>query len=162
MRKKSEHYLWQAKYFNQLTLDELYNILNLRIQVFMKEQNCLCPETDYCDQEALHLWPTNSTGRVLAYARILPPHTVHHGKTNTKTKIGRVVVKKVARGSGLSYLLMEKAISTMHELYLEDIEISAQAHLTSFYQKLGFVIDGKEFLEDGIPHIKMTLSSHLQ
>ncbi|MBN9342880.1 MAG: hypothetical protein BGO76_07275 [Caedibacter sp. 38-128] len=157
--KKSHQFQWISKEFKQLTVDELYSILNLRIEVFMREQSCLYPETDYYDQQALHVWPTTNDGLMLAYARILPPHTLYHGTKSSSARIGRVIVAKTARGTGLSYHLMEKAISIIQELYSSDIEISAQAHLTHFYQKLGFLIDSKEYLEDGIPHIRMRLNS---
>jgi len=123
----------------------------------MEEQKCLYPETDYCDQKALHLWTTSKTKFILAYARILPPNSLSHGAVNNSAKIGRVVVDKSARGTGLSYHLMEKAISLTHELYPGNIEISAQAHLTLFYQKFGFKINSEEYLEDAIPHISMNL-----
>lgn len=148
---------WISKWFNELTLNELYHILNLRIDVFMREQNCLYSETDYYDQDALHLWTTNSEGLILAYARILPPKTLYHGVKTSSARIGRVLVEKTARGTGLSYHLMEKAISLIQDLYSSDVEISAQAYLTDFYQKIGFIIDSDEYLEDGIPHLKMTL-----
>jgi len=150
---------WTLKEFTQLTVEELYHILNLRIEVFMREQNCLYSETDYYDQKALHIWTTNDDNLILAYARILPPHTLYHGVKSARAKIGRVVVNKIVRGTGLSYQLMEKAISQIQERYLSEIEISAQAHLTHFYQKLGFAIDSEEYLEDGIPHIRMIFKS---
>jgi ElaA protein len=155
---KCSQFQWTLKEFNKLTIDELYNILNLRINVFMREQNCLYPETDYDDQKALHLWTTNNNNLLLAYARILPPNTFYQEIKSSSAKIGRVIVEKSARGTGLSCQLMEKAISITQALYSSDIEISAQSHLTHFYQKLGFIIDSKEYLEDDIPHIKMKLN----
>lgn len=152
-----DSYLWEIKSFHQLTPYELYKILNLRIKVFMQEQKCLFSETDFHDQEALHLWTTNNDGVISAYARILPPYTVYQETVTSYAKIGRVVVEKSARGKGLSYLLMKKAISIINYSYSADIEISAQAHLISFYQKIGFEIEGEEYLEDEIPHIKMKL-----
>lgn len=147
------------KKFNDLTLDELYRILDLRITVFMREQNCLYPETDYYDQDALHLFAINKSGVLIAYARILPPHTLYHGVKNPNAKIGRVVVDQAARGRGLSYLLLEKALSLIKDFYSSPIELSAQAHLVHFYQKLGFIQDSEEYLEDGIPHIRMKYES---
>lgn len=152
-----DSYSWEMKSFDRLTPYELYKILNLRIKVFMQEQKCLFSETDFYDQDALHLWTTNNDGLILAYARILPPYTVYQKIANPHAKIGRVVVEKSARGTGISYLLMKKTISLINDSYPTDIEISAQAHLISFYQKLGFIIEGEEYLEDDIPHIKMKL-----
>lgn len=150
---------WTLKEFTQLTVEELYHILNLRIEVFMREQNCLYSETDYYDQKALHIWTANDDNLILAYARIFPPHILYHDVKSTRAKIGRVVVNKMARGTGLSYQLMKKSISQIQERYLSEIEISAQVHLTHFYQKLGFTIDSEEYLEDGIPHIRMIFKS---
>ncbi len=135
------------KEFNELTTMELYSILKLRSKVFVVEQNCIYLDIDDRDKNANHLYIEEDED-VVAYLRIV--------FTDAKTSIGRVVVNEEHRSNGYASLLMRRAIKHIYSvLNKEDITISAQAYLIFFYESLGFKIEGKEYLEDGIPHIKM-------
>lgn len=144
------HITWIHKTFSALTPYELYEILQLRINVFMLEQQCLYPECDDKDLEAEHLFGTYE-GKIIAYSRLLQP-----GITYTDCCIGRVVTDASYRKSGLGKALMAQAIARMDELFDEpEIRISAQAHLQFFYESVGFQKVSDPYLEDNIPHIEM-------
>ena len=144
---------WKYKSFNDLTPEELYNILKLRSEVFVVEQNCVYLDTDDKDQQSFHLSGWNENDLVV-YARILPP-----GLAFEEASIGRVVTNPTYRKTGSGRLLMQHAIEkTLLQFAVSEIKIGAQLYLLSFYSSLGFKQSGPEYLEDGIPHIKMTLS----
>ena len=144
---------WTYKNFNDLTPQELYAILKLRSEVFVVEQNCVYLDTDDKDQGSFHLCAWNENNLV-AYARILPP-----GKAFEEASIGRVVTNPTYRKTGSGRLLMEYAIEkTLAQFGVSEIKIGAQLYLLSFYSSLGFKQSGPEYLEDGIPHLEMTLS----
>lgn len=139
--------------FNELTPKLVYRILKLRSEVFVVEQTCI-----YQDMDDLDLLP--ETRHVLfqeeqaisAYARILAPGASYSGFSS----IGRIITSPQARGSGLGHILVEEAVNQCVALWPEyAIKISAQSHLTQFYKKHGFVEEGNEYLEDGIPHMQM-------
>lgn len=143
---------WTIKSFEQLSSNELYKILQLRINVFMLEQNCLYPECDDKDIHANHIFALDHD-KVIAYARILPPNISY-----SDASIGRVIVSDQYRGQKLGYQLMHKAIEKLNtDFPSSNIRISAQAHLKSFYENVGFVKVSDPYLEDGIPHIEMVL-----
>lgn len=141
--------MWTCKKFHELTIEEFYQVLKLRVDVFVVEQNCPYPELDNMDQEALHIqW--REENELLAYCRILPP-----GKYE-EISIGRVIVRKDKRGSGIAQQLMKQAIDKTYETYgLKPIRLCAQAHLQKFYGSFGFTTVSEEFLEDDIPHVYM-------
>ena len=144
---------WKYKSFNELTAAELYAILKLRSEVFVVEQNCVYLDTDDKDQQSFHLcgWNENT---LVVYARILPP-----GLAFEEASIGRVVTNPLHRKDGFGRVLMQQAIErTFTEFTVNEIRIGAQLYLLSFYTSLGFKKAGPEYLEDGIPHIEMTLS----
>ncbi|HEU4858942.1 MAG TPA: GNAT family N-acetyltransferase, partial [Chitinophagaceae bacterium] len=142
---------WVLKKFGELTLDELYSILELRSKVFIVEQNCIYNDPDGKDQVAWHLIGMEED-QLIAYSRILPPGVVY-----TDPAIGRVVTSPVKRKSGLGRELMNRSIKHCQELFGKtSITLSAQAYLKKFYESLGFSAIGDEYLDDGIPHIKMT------
>ena len=144
---------WKYKSFNDLIPQELYSILKLRSEVFVVEQNCVYLDTDDKDQQSFHLcgWDENN---LVAYARILPP-----GLAFEEASIGRVVTDPQHRKSGSGRVLMQQAIEkTLQQFGVTEIKIGAQLYLLSFYTSLGFKISGPEYIEDGIPHIEMTLS----
>ena len=144
---------WTYKNFNDLTPHELYSILKLRSEVFVVEQNCVYLDTDNKDQQSFHLcgWIENE---LVAYARILPP-----GLAFEEASIGRVVTNPLYRKTGAGRVLMHHAIEkTLAQFTVSEIKIGAQLYLLSFYSSLGFKQSGPEYLEDGIPHIEMTLS----
>ena len=142
---------WSLKKFNELTLDELYAILQLRSKVFIVEQNCVYNDVDGKDQLAWHLTGTED-GNLIAYTRILPPGIVYNDPA-----IGRVVTSPSKRSSGLGRELMDRSIEHCEMLFGNtSITLSAQAYLKKFYESLDFFAVGEEYLDDGIPHIEMT------
>jgi ElaA protein len=142
---------WTIKRFDELTLEELYAILQLRNEVFIVEQNCVYNDPDGKDQPAWHLMAIEDD-RLIAYARILPP-----GLSYNDPAIGRVVTSSSKRGSGLGRELMKRSIEACEKLFgKSSITLSAQVYLQSFYESLGFIVVGEEYLDDGIPHIKMS------
>lgn len=148
-----ENLIWTIKSFRELDTDELYNILALRIEVFMIEQNTQLSECDFADKEAIHVFASDLSNKIVAYARILPP-----GLAYPTPGIGRVVIHRQYRSKGLGKVLLQKTIAALEELYgSSTIEISAQEHLQDFYESFGFKVPDKSevYLEAGIPHIRM-------
>ena len=141
---------FKLKRFNELSTAELYDLLQLRSEVFVVEQNCIYQDIDGKDQLAFHLLAY--TDQVLvAYSRIFKP-----GDYFSEASIGRVVVDRRFRGKNYGYALMEKAIQCVaEEIGAVRIHISAQQYLQKFYESLGFITDGHFYLEDGIPHLGM-------
>ena len=144
---------WVFKKFDELTSAELYAIMQLRNEVFVVEQNCVYQDADDKDQQSYHL--AGWDGAILvAYTRIIPP-----GISYDKASIGRVVTSPKYRKTGTGKILMQESISkTFRQFNCLEIKIGAQVYLTKFYESLGFFKTGDEYLEDGIPHIEMTLS----
>jgi len=144
-----------CKDFEDLGLCELYDIMALRSEVFVVEQNCPYLDPDgkdkYCDH--LMIYDVNEE-KLVTYARIVPPGKSYRGYAS----IGRVVNSMKYRNTGLGKLLMANAIRLTKEYYPDKkIKISAQTYLSDFYQSFGFKKTGKEYLEDNIPHIAMVL-----
>jgi ElaA protein len=143
---------WVLKPFNELTSAELYAIMRLRNEVFVLEQNCVYQDADDKDQPSWHLagWDGQA---LVAYTRIIPPGTCYESAS-----IGRVVVSPAYRNMGMGRILMTVSIDKTFDLFNgSSIEIGAQLYLQSFYQSLGFIVSGPQYLEDGIPHIQMQL-----
>lgn len=144
---------WQIKKFNDLSTNELYDALKLRIDVFVVEQSCFYPDLDDLDRhsETLHLY-CYQNGKMAAYLRILAK-----GQSYAEyPSIGRVIIAPHARGSGLGHVLMEEALKACAYYFTkQDIKISAQEHLELYYNKHGFSRNSEMYLEDGIPHISM-------
>lgn len=145
------HWAWLP--FEALTLAQLHALLALRQQVFVVEQRCAYLDADGLDPSCVHGLGTDEAGRLLATARIVPP-----GKKYAEPAIGRVAVAPEARGRGLGYALMDEAIAAARQRYPgRVIRLSAQAYLEAFYARLGFVRQGENYEEDGIPHLAMLL-----
>lgn len=141
---------WILRKFDELDVHSLYEVLKLRADVFVVEQNCVYPDLDTYDQQSLHLTASHQ-GEIVAYCRILPP-----GVNYDYCSIGRVIVKASARGQGIAKELMEEAIKQAELAWqVETIQICAQSHLQKFYGSLGFESISDEFDEDGIPHVYM-------
>jgi ElaA protein len=141
---------FQIKPFNELSVQELYQLLQLRSDVFVVEQNCVYPDIDGKDEKALHLLGIYE-GKVMAYARLFAP-----GYYFENSSIGRVVISSQYRDRKWGHSLLQEAIAGIKEHYGADaITISAQLYLKKFYESHGFVQDGEQYLEDDIPHIKM-------
>ena len=140
---------WHISTWDGLTVDALHDFLQLRINVFVVEQDCPYPELDDKDRGSIHLWSEDQEG-VNAYLRIVPP-----GISYTEAAIGRVVVREDCRRSKLGHRLMEKGMQECCDRFGDRIRISAQKHLSGFYGRLGFSVQSDEYLEDGIPHVEM-------
>nr|WP_281502523.1 GNAT family N-acetyltransferase [Arenibacter sp. F20364] len=140
----------EIKNFQELDAQELYDILQLRSEVFVVEQDCVYQDMDYKDQLALHIIGYKKK-RIVAYTRVFKP-----GYYFKEASIGRVVVRKSERQYGYGLEIMKVSIETIHINFgPTPIYISAQKYLTKFYTSLGFNIVGEEYLEDGIPHVGM-------
>ena len=138
------------KKFSELTVDELFEIYKLRISVFVVEQHCPYQDADDFDRTALHLCAWEA-GKLIAYLRVLPKNTVFD-----EASLGRVI--SVRRRCGIGSLLVSEGIRAAREkLNADCIVIEAQTYARGLYEKQGFVQISDEFLEDGIPHIKMLL-----
>lgn len=144
------------KTFHELTTDELYELLRVRSEVFVVEQNCVYQDLDYDDQKSIHLWlteamegsPTNK--KVVALARVCPA-----GNHMKEISIGRVITTE--RGKGYGKQIMLHAIDAAVEHFNATlIDIEAQEYAKGFYEGVGFKQSSDTFMLDGIPHIKMT------
>ena len=143
---------WNYKKFADLSNDELYAILRLRIEVFIVEQNCVFQDADNKDQSSYHVMAWKE-GMLLAYARLVPA-----GISYSEPSIGRVVTSPSARSLGMGKILMEKAIDILYINWgKKDIKIGAQLYLERFYNSLGFQRTSDIYMEDGIEHIEMML-----
>lgn len=143
---------WTLKKFETLTPYELYNIMWLRNEVFVVEQNCVYQDADYKDQNGWHLMGLNEEDQLMAYVRLLPVGVSYKNEPS----IGRVVTNPAARGTGAGKELMQEAIKQCELLFgNQDIKIGAQFYLLKFYTLLGFEQTGDIYLEDGIEHIEM-------
>ncbi len=141
-----------VKTFGELQVEELYKLLQLRSDIFVVEQDCIFLDPDDRDQEALHVLGWEGS-ELVGYARIFGP-----GDYFEQASIGRVAVKKTFRGRGLGIQLMQASINAVKERFgREEITLSAQKYLEQFYRDLGFKRDGEDYMEDGIPHVRMVL-----
>ncbi|WP_430511700.1 GNAT family N-acetyltransferase [Pannonibacter phragmitetus] len=144
---------WSCRWFcfDELPLAVLYEVLRLRVDVFVVEQNCPYPEIDGRDPEALHYLLTDAEGRLAAYLRAFAPSA-----EEPFVRLGRIVVAPHARGLRLGDHLMTAGLAwAASEHRHVPVELSAQAHLQRFYGSHGFEPAGEIYLEDGIPHVDM-------
>ena len=141
---------FKIKTFEDLTTEELYEILKLRNEVFVVEQNCFYQDCDDKDKKAHHLF-CEDKGQIVSYLRI-------YGKNPAKDEfsIGRVAVKQDYRGKGLARKMMNQAIEFIkNDLKTKTISISAQSYLIDFYETFGFTVTSKEYFDAGILHVDM-------
>lgn len=144
---------WDIKKFAELTVQELYVIMQLRQEVFSVEQNCAYQDADGKDPKCVHLCGFNEADELIVYSRIVPP-----GVSFAEVSIGRVISSQKARGTGAGKELMKRSVSFIFEQYGKvPVRIGAQCYLIAFYSGFGFRIAGEEYLEDNIPHIEMLL-----
>ncbi|MBP3826565.1 MAG: GNAT family N-acetyltransferase [Prevotella sp.] len=137
------------KTFRELTVDELYELLRVRSEVFVVEQDCVYQDLDGDDQSSLHLWLTVDD-KVVALARVCPAGT--HMK---EISIGRVITTE--RGKGYGKQIMLHAIDAAIEHFdATRIDIEAQEYARGFYERVGFRQSSEPFMLDNIPHIQMT------
>lgn len=140
----------ETKTFQELTTKELYDLLQLRVDVFCVEQNCVYQDLDGKDEKALHVIGKKDN-KIIAYTRVFKP-----GDYFKEASIGRVVVSKDERQHKYGYDIMKASIQAVKDYFNETtIKLSAQTYLRKFYKNLGFKEIGEEYLEDGIPHIVM-------
>jgi ElaA protein len=140
----------EVKLFEQLSVQELYAILQLRTAVFVVEQDCVYQDMDGKDQVALHVLGKED-GKLVAYTRVFKPGTYYEDAS-----IGRVITDSNARGRGYGRKIVEASIHALEAGSGKiSITISAQSYLRKFYREFGFKEAGSEYLEDGIPHYKM-------
>lgn len=145
---------WAVKKYSDLSLDELYAMLQLRSEVFVVEQNCVYQDIDGKDSFAYHVLGYDNK-QLMAYARIFKP-----GDYFQESSIGRIIVKACYRKKEVGHQLLSYSINFINStLQQKAIRISAQQYLISFYQKHGFKPVGEGYLEDGIPHINMLIDS---
>ena len=136
------------KRFHELTIEELYSILKLRVDVFVVEQNCPYDELDDRDQDAIHVFLKDENG-VQAYLRIMDK-----GIESEYVSIGRVVAAK--RRCGFGSRVLTEGIKAAKEIFNADsIYLEAQTYAKKLYEKHGFHQISGEFSLDGIPHVKM-------
>lgn len=142
---------WRWTGFDGLTPLELYELLRLRQDVFVREQRCLYGDIDGRDVSALHGLGTTPLGELVAHARLLSPTPARD-----EPSIGRVVVAPCWRSKGVGRELMLTALEVADSRYPgRAVRVSAQAHLERFYASLGFVRLGPDYDDDGIPHCDM-------
>ncbi len=139
--------------FSQLSALALFDILKLRVDVFVVEQQCAYPELDEYDRhsETRHLSGRNDVGELIAYVRLLPP-----GLRYPEANLGRFVVRADSRKQGIAHQLMEKSLQEISSFWPKNsIRISAQEYLQRFYSQYGFIRVSDMYLEDGISHVEM-------
>jgi ElaA protein len=141
---------WKIKSFETLSVNELYDILRLRSEIFVVEQNCVYLDLDGKDKLALHLFG-EFENKIVAYSRLFRP-----GITFDNASIGRVVVDTNYRNKKWGHDLMREAIAGIESHFSEiKITIGAQLYLKKFYESHGFIQTSEMYLEDDIPHIEM-------
>lgn len=151
MMSKNSSINWEIKSFEELINKELYSILQLRAEVFIVEQDCPYQDMDGKDTFSSHLMGTDESGKLIAYARILPADISFR-----EVSIGRVVTSPSVRRTGAGMDLMEKALQVAEEKYGKvPVRIGAQLYLKNFYERFGFTQVSEMYLEDGIEHVEM-------
>ncbi len=144
----------KIKIFQELELDELYKILQLRSEVFVVEQDCVYQDIDGKDSKAIHVMGFEGD-ELVAYTRCFKP-----GYYFEQASIGRVIVKSKYRKYGFGHDIIKASIDLIeNQFQTKNIKLSAQTYLIRFYETHGFVQFGEGYLEDGIPHIAMIKGS---
>jgi len=139
------------KSFKEFYVQELYEVLQLRAEVFVVEQDCVYQDIDGKDQKAIHILGYKND-ELVAYTRIFKP-----GDYFEQSSIGRVVVSPKNRGKAYGQGIMQASNLYCKEQGYPSIKISAQCYLDKFYTDLGFITTGEKYLEDGIPHQAMVV-----
>jgi len=153
-----KHLEWKCRRFEQLNNDQLYELIKLRVDIFVVEQECPYPELDEKDRVIdTHHLTAYQDSKIVAYARLLPP-----GVSYPDSSIGRFAVDDSLRHQGIGTLLMKNCLEQVAILWPDDdIRVSAQSYLKEFYQSFGFTQTSESYLEDGIPHIEMLKKNHI-
>jgi len=145
---------WMCLTFSQLSTKQLYELLKLRVDIFVVEQTCPYPELDNidCAKDVYHLLGYQH-GKIIAYSRLISP-----GLSYKNTSFGRVAIDKSKRGNGLGQELVATILDYCQQLWPnQNIDIGAQEYLLEFYEAFGFKAISEVYLEDDLPHIDMRL-----
>lgn len=143
-----------VKRFNEFEIEELYDVLKLRTDIFVVEQDCAYPELDDFDKEAQHVigWVDND---IAAYTRLLPPETVY-----TQPSIGRVAIAEKFRRKGLGQKIFDRSVIEIQKSFPgQEIKIQAQTYLEKFYQSFGFITISEPYPDVGVWHVDMIKKS---
>ena len=142
----------EVKKFSELSIGELYELLKLRTEIFVVEQECIYQDMDGKDSLAVHILGKEED-KIVAYTRIF-----NSGDYYDEPSIGRVVVRNSNRGENKGKEIMKESINYIkNNMQEKEIVLSAQKYLDKFYTDLGFKSEGEDYLEDGIPHQKMRI-----
>jgi ElaA protein len=146
---------FQTTPFAELAPNDLYAVLRLRTEVFVMEQNCVFQDMDNWDQRAWHVVGKDAARAVVACARLFAP-----GVKYAEASIGRIISAPSVRGTGVGRAVVRESLNQCVRLFgAVPVRIAAQSRLERFYGEFGFVRDGADFMEDGIPHCDMTLQA---
>ena len=141
----------EIKKFDELTSRDIYEILKIRSEVFVVEQNCIYNDVDEKDMESVHIF-FKEKDKIISYIRVIKP-----GVSYDNASIGRVLVVLEERHRGLAKKIVQEGINYIINIWNEEkITIGAQEYLINFYKDLGFKPISQVYLEDGIPHLDMT------
>ncbi|MGF1757439.1 GNAT family N-acetyltransferase [Photobacterium sagamiensis] len=146
---------WLCLPFSQLSTDQLYDLMKLRVDIFVVEQNCPYHELDNHDRkDGVHHLLGYKDDKLTAYLRLLPA-----GTTYDNVSLGRVVIAPSARSLGIGHSLLQQALQQA-ELFWpgKTIDIGAQEYLQDYYRQYGFTAISETYLEDDIPHVDMRLT----
>ncbi|MGB0910308.1 MAG: GNAT family N-acetyltransferase [Nitrospirales bacterium] len=145
--------VWKIQTYSNFSLDQLFDVLQLRVNIFVVEQQCAYPELDECDRhaETRHLSGYDENGSLVAYARLLPA-----GISFSEVSVGRLVVRTDVRGQGVGHQLLQKTLDEAQKVWPGHvIRMAAQEYLESFYEHYGFRRVSDIFLDHGVPHVEM-------
>ena len=140
------------KTFRELTVDELYELLRIRSEVFVVEQDCVYQDMDGDDQASVHLWLSDGD-KIVAICRVCPA-----GTHMEEVSVGRVITTERNKGYG-KRIMLEGIKAAREHFGAERIDIEAQEYARGFYEQVGFRQSSEPFILDGIPHIRMTWTS---
>ena len=140
-----------VKHFNELSTTELYEILKTRFEIFVTEQECIYQDLDDKDQDAIHVFCYNDSGRVAGCLRVF---WKDHDEASGVAQIGRVVTLEHGKGIG-GMILREGVRVATEQLKAKKIYLEAQEYAIGYYAKEGFKVVSETFMEDGIPHVEM-------
>jgi ElaA protein len=138
--------------FSDFNPSHLYEVVRLRQDIFIIEQNCIYDDIDGLDYKSGHLLLFSGNETLIGYLRIVPP-----GIKFDELSLGRIAIRKNYRGKGLGKKLIEKGVEIAKERGEVSVKIEAQAHLEKLYTGLGFKTVSKIYSVDGIPHIQMIM-----
>jgi ElaA protein len=145
---------WSVLHFEDLSVKQLFDVLQLRNQIFIVEQNCPYLDVDEKDLNSFHVFGVNQKRKIIATSRVLPP-----GVSYSEASIGRVAVAIDSRGTGIGDELNRVSMEFIRNNFGDiPIRLSAQKHLTNYYNKHGFKVVSDPYDEDGIPHVEMLYS----